>query len=94
VLRFDRVAAARLSFLMSLPIIFGAGVFKYIDVGGLGGVPSDMRAAFAVGMVAAAITGFAAVWGLLRVVTWVSFDGFAVYRVVAAIGVFAVLIAR
>ena len=27
-LRFDRATAARLSFLMSLPIIFGAGLYK------------------------------------------------------------------
>jgi undecaprenyl-diphosphatase len=94
VLRFDRVVAARLSFLMSLPIIAGAGVFKYLDIGGLGGVPSDMRAAFAVGMIASAVTGFLAVWGLIRLVARVSFDGFAVYRVLAAIAVFVVLIAR
>lgn len=94
VLRFDRVAAARLSFLMSLPIIAGAGVFKYLDIGGLGGVPSNMRGAFLAGMLAAAITGFLAVWGLIRLLAKVTFDGFAIYRIAAAIGVFAVLIAR
>jgi len=94
VLRFDRVAAARLSFLMSLPIIAGAGVFKYLDIGGLSGVPTDMRGAFIAGMLAAAITGFLAVWGLIRLLAKVTFDGFAIYRVAAAIGVFVVLIAR
>lgn len=93
-LRFDRVSAARLSFLMSLPIIAGAGVFKYIDIGGLGGVPADMRTAFIVGMLAAAITGWLAVWGLLRLLAKVNFDGFAAYRVLAAIGVLIVLVAR
>lgn len=93
-LRFDRVAAARLSFLMSLPIIAGAGVFKFIDIGGLGGVPTDMRGAFLAGMLAAGFTGFLAVWGLIKLLASVTFDGFAVYRVVAAIGIFAVLIVR
>ena len=93
-LAFDRVAAARLSFLMSLPIIAGAGVYKFLDIGGLGGVPSDMRLAFAVGMGASAITGFLAVWGLLRLIARVTFDGFALYRVVAGLGVLVVLAIR
>ncbi len=94
VLKFDRQAAARLSFLMSLPIIAGAGVYKYLDIGGIDGIPSDMRSAFLVGMLAAAVTGWLAVWGLLRLVARISFDGFAVYRVLASLGVLLVLIAR
>lgn len=93
-LKFDRVNAARLSFLMSLPIIAGAGLFKYLDIGGLSGIPSDMKAAFAAGMIASAITGFLAVWGLIKLLAKVTFDGFAVYRIVAAVGVFIVLFAR
>ncbi len=88
---FDRPAAARLSFLMSLPIIAGAGVYKFLDIGGIDGVPADMRGAFAVGMAAAAITGWLAVWGLLRLVARISFDGFAIYRVVAGLAVLAML---
>jgi undecaprenyl-diphosphatase len=94
VLKFDRVNAARLSFLMSLPIIAGAGVFKYLDIGGLSGIPSDMKAAFAAGMIASAITGFLAVWGLIRLLAKVTFNGFAAYRVLAAIGIFIVLFVR
>ncbi|MCL4113719.1 UNVERIFIED_CONTAM: hypothetical protein GTU68_063599, partial [Idotea baltica] len=94
VLKFDRVNAARLSFLMSLPIIAGAGLFKYLDIGGLSGIPSDMKAAFAAGMIASAITGFLAVWGLIKLLAKVTFDGFAIYRVVAAVGIFIVLFAR
>ncbi len=94
VLKFDRVNAARMSFLMSVPIIAGAGLFKYLDIGGLNGIPSDMKGAFAAGMVASAVTGFIAVWGLIKLLAKVTFDGFAVYRVLAALGVFAVLIAR
>lgn len=94
VLAFDRVNAARLSFLMSIPIIAGAGLFKFVDIGGFSGIPSDMQGAFAAGMIASALTGFLAVWGLIKLLARVTFDGFAVYRIVAAGVVFAVLLAR
>jgi len=94
ILKFDRVNATRLSFLMSLPIIAGAGLFKYVDIGGLNGIPSDMKAAFAAGMIASAITGFLAVWGLLKILAKATFNGFALYRVMAAIGIFIVLFVR
>lgn len=81
-LGFDRDAAARLSFLMSVPIIAGAGVFSFVDVLDSGGVPADFRPAFAVGMVTAAITGWLAVWATLRIVRTRNFDVFVVYRVV------------
>lgn len=90
-LRFDRTAATRLSFLMSLPIIAGAGVFKFLDVGGLDGIPSDVRAAFLAGMIAAAVTGWLAVWGTLRIVQRMSFQPFMIYRVVAGVAVLALL---
>lgn len=88
---FDRVSAARLSFLMSLPIIAGAGVFKYLDIGGLGGLPSEYRAAFAAGMAASAVTGWFAIWGLIKLVSRTSFDTFAVYRIIAGVGVLITL---
>lgn len=91
VLRFDRVAATRLSFLMSLPIIFGAGVFKFADVGGFGGVPADLRTGFIVGMLASAVTGWVAVWGTLRIVQATSFAPFMVYRVAAGLFVLVLL---
>ncbi|MCY4273688.1 MAG: undecaprenyl-diphosphate phosphatase [bacterium] len=81
---FDREAAARLAMLMSVPVIAGAGVYQFIDIGGLGGVPADARAAFAWGTAAAAVTGFAAVKGLLAVVRTRSFGPFAMYRIMVS----------
>ncbi len=92
-LKFDRVAAARLSFLMSLPIIAGAGVYKFIDVLGEGGVPSDFVAAFAVGMATSALTGYAAVWGTIRFVQTRTFGPFVAYRVVVGFAVVALVAA-
>lgn len=92
-LRFDREAAARLAMLMSVPVIAGAGVYQFIDIGGWGGIPSDARAGFAWGMAASAVTGFAAVKGLLALVRTRSFGPFAVYRVLVALVVLSLIAA-
>jgi len=88
---FDRDAAARLSFLMSLPIIAGAGVFSAIDVLGEGGVPSDFWPPFLWGMAASAVTGWVAVWATLRIVRTRSFLPFVVYRTALGVLVLVVL---
>lgn len=90
-LGFDRESAARLAFLMSIPLIAGAAVFQLIDIGGPSGIPADLRWPFAVGIVSSAITGWLAVWGLLRVVKSRTFFGFAAYRVVAGVVVLGLL---
>ena len=88
-LRFDRVAAARLSFLMSLPIIGGAGLYKFVDVMAEGGIPRDFVAPFVVGMGTSALTGYAAVWGTIRFVQTRTFAPFVGYRVLVGVGVVA-----
>lgn len=90
-LKYDREAAARLAMLMSVPVIAGAGVYLFIDIGGWGGIPADARAAFAWGMAASAVTGFAAVKGLLALVRTRSFGPFAVYRVLVALLVLSLI---
>jgi undecaprenyl-diphosphatase len=90
----ERDAATRISFLMSLPVIGGAGVYEGIRLLRGGGLPSGFGGAFAVGMAAAGITGFAAVWGLLRFVRRRSFTPFVVYRVVVGAIVLAVAATR
>lgn len=92
-LGFDRGAAARLSFLMSLPIIAGAGVYKLLDVLGEGGIPADFVAPFLVGMATSAVTGFAAVWGTIRFVQTRTFAPFVGYRFVVGAGVIALAVA-
>jgi len=90
-LRFDRDAAARLSFLMALPITAGAGLFKLADVMSSGGIPSDLRVPFVVGMITSGLTGWFAVWGTLRYVRTHMFTPFVIYRVVLGVGVLALL---
>ncbi|MGI9602803.1 MAG: undecaprenyl-diphosphate phosphatase [Acidimicrobiales bacterium] len=77
-LRFDRAAAARIAFLMSVPVIAGAGLYKGLSAE----IPSDFVAPFLWGMAAAGLTGYAAIWGTLWLVQRSSFTPFVIYRVV------------
>ncbi|MEX2293705.1 MAG: undecaprenyl-diphosphate phosphatase [Acidimicrobiales bacterium] len=89
-----RDGAARFAFLMSLPIIAGALVFKAKDVVNGSGIPDGFAAPFAWGIVASGITGWIAVWATLRLVRTRSFAPFVVYRVVLGIGVLALYTIR
>jgi undecaprenyl-diphosphatase len=89
-LGFERDAAARLSFLMAIPITGGAALFKGAKLAA-NGLPPGTAAAFFWGIVASAVTGLAAVWLVLRVVRTRSFLPFVVYRVLAGLAVLAVL---
>jgi undecaprenyl-diphosphatase len=82
-LGFDRDAAARISFLMSIPIIGGAGLYKGAKLLSHGGIPSGLGAAFAWGTIASAVTGFIAIWGVLRILRTRSFTPFVIYRLAA-----------
>ena len=86
-LGFERDAAARLVFLMSLPIIAGAGVFALADAS----VPSDFWPPFLWGMLASAVTGWVAVWGTLKLVQTRTFAPFVAYRVALGIAVLLIL---
>lgn len=88
-LGFDRDAAARLSFLMSLPIIGGAVAYKGLELVA-DGFPPGFAAPFAWGIVASGVTGYAAVWGTLRLIRSRSFAPFVVYRVMLGFSVLAV----
>ena len=89
---FDRDAAARLSFLMSLPVIAGAVVLK---VGGLvaDGIPDGLLTPMIVGVIASFVSGWVAVWGTLRLVRTHSFTPFVVYRVALGVVVLVVVAA-
>ena len=88
---FDRSEAARLVFLMSIPVIAAAGLFSFVDIGGFSGIPSDFRAPFLWGMASSAVTGWIAVWGLLAFVRSRDFSPFVVYRVLLGLTVFGIL---
>ncbi len=87
---FSRDAAARLSFLLSLPVILGAVTVK---VGGLlvDGIPEGLAGALVVGVLASFLSGLAAVWGTLTLVRTRSFTPFVVYRCVVGVLVLGLL---
>jgi undecaprenyl-diphosphatase len=88
-LRFDREAATRLSFLMSIPIIAGAALYKGAEAAA-DGIPSDFIEPMIWGMLAAAVSGFIAIAGLLKLLRTTSFAPFVIYRVVAGIAVISI----
>ena len=87
---FERDAAARLSFLMSIPITGGAALYKGAELA-VEGLPPGTAGAFFWGIVASGVTGLAAVWLVLKVVRTQSFRPFVVYRVLAGLAVLALL---
>jgi undecaprenyl-diphosphatase len=93
-LDFDRESATRLSFLMALLVVGGAGAFKTLEVFTGKGLAPGLAAPFLWGMVTSAVSGAIAVAFLLRLVKTRSFTPFVVYRVVAGLAVIAIAIAR
>jgi undecaprenyl-diphosphatase len=88
-----RDGAARFAFLMSLPITLGALIFKGRDVM-VDGIPDGFAAPFVWGIVASGITGWLAVWGMLRLIKTRSFAPFVIYRIVVGAGVLVLYTVR
>lgn len=78
----DRPAAARFSFLLSMPIIAGAGVYKGLDLLETGF--QGYGAEFFWGFVASAVSGFLVIWGLLGYLRRHGFAVFMWYRLAVA----------
>ena len=83
--------AAEFSFLMSVPVIAIAGALKIFELIKSG---SDTVAVLplVVGFFASVISGYLAIWGLLKIIQKWSFMPFVVYRIVIAILIFIFLI--
>ena len=90
-LGLDRESAARLSFLLLVPITLGAVVFKGVGDVLLGDLPAGWQGPFVVGMLAAAVSGLAAISALLGYVRRRDYSVFVVYRVLAAAVVLALI---
>ena len=83
-LGLDRDAAARFSFLLLVPIVLGASVWKGLTDVVLGSLPPGSTGPFVVGGIAAAVSGLFAIWALLAYVRRHDYSLFVVYRLVAA----------
>ena len=89
---FDRDAAARVSFLMSIPVIGGAVVFQIASLVS-DGIPDGLLAPMIVGIIAAAISGWCAIWGMMRLLRFRSFGPFVMYRVLVGVAVLGLVAA-
>ena len=81
--RFDRPTSARVSFLLALPIIFGAGALKGLDLV-KDGIPAGFGGAFVAGTIASAVSGFLVIAFLLQYLRRRDFAVFMWYRLAAA----------
>jgi undecaprenyl-diphosphatase len=88
-LGLDRSAAVRFSFLLSIPIIAGAGILKIDDVFAHTGEPT-----FWLGLAVSAVSGFAAIHFLITYVRANRFTPFVIYRLALAAVVVAVAFGR
>jgi undecaprenyl-diphosphatase len=77
-LDFDRTAAARYSFLLSVPAVVLSGLFELRHLGDGGGAPAG---ATAVATLLAFVVGYASIAFLLRYLTRHSIGVFAGYRI-------------
>ncbi len=91
-LGFTRDAAARASFLMAIPVTAGAVAYKGLKLM-KDGVPSGLGVPMIVGIVTAGVSGWAAVWGTLRLIRTRSFMPFVIYRCALGVVVLVVLAA-
>jgi undecaprenyl-diphosphatase len=81
-LGYSRPAAARLSFLLATPVIFGAGLLEAAKL-----TPADLNAAFVCGMVSSFVSGMTVI-GLF--LAWLKKHGlapFLIYRVLLGAGI-------
>lgn len=83
---YSRDAAARLSFLMSVPIISGAVVFKLAKLV-RDGIPDGLLTPMLVGIVVAGVSGWLAMWSMIRLVRTKTFAPYVVYRFLIGAGV-------
>jgi undecaprenyl-diphosphatase len=90
-LRLTREAAARFSFLMSIPIVGGAALYKGLEVA-QEGLPAGTQTPFLAGMIAAAVSGFAAIWFLLAYLRKHDFTIFVIYRFAIGLGMIILIV--
>ena len=86
-LGLDRDAAARFSFLLLVPTVLGAVVFKGLTDVVFGELPAGSTGPFVVGTLAAAGSGLVAIWALLDYVRRHDYSLFVWYRFALAAAV-------
>ncbi len=89
-LGLDRDSAARFSFLLLIPIVAGATVFKAASAINEG-LPSGVAGPMIVGTIAAAVSGYLAIAFLLRLLRTSSYAPFVYYRFVVGVAILLII---
>jgi undecaprenyl-diphosphatase len=89
--RLDRDAAARFAFLLLIPIVFGAVVYKGFKHVVLHSLPAGSAGPFVVGTLAAAAVGLVAIDLLLGYLRRHTYTVFVIYRLVLAAAILIVI---
>jgi undecaprenyl-diphosphatase len=87
----DRDAAARISFLLLIPVVFGAVVYKGLKHVVLEPLPAGSIGPFLVGTIAAAAVGLVAIDVLLGYVRRRDYSPFVLYRLLVAAAVLVII---
>jgi undecaprenyl-diphosphatase len=91
-LGLTRETAARFSFLLSIPIIGGAGAYSGVKhLTGAERIPPGFTGPFVWGTVASAVSGFLVIWGLLSYLRRRDFAPFVLYRLAASAFVLGII---
>jgi len=89
-LGFDRDSAARFSFLLLIPAVAGATLYKAASAAHEG-LPSGVAGPMVVGTIAAAVSGYLAISFLLRLVRTTSYRPFVLYRYAAGTAILLII---
>lgn len=89
-LGLDRDSAARFSFLLLIPVVFGATLFSAAKAVH-DGLPDGVAGPMAVGVIASAVSGYVAIAFLLRIVRTMSYRPFVYYRYFAGAAILLII---
>ena len=89
-LGFERKTAAKFSFLLAAPIIFGAGLVKIPSL-----INSDINfSILLVGILSSSLSGFLAIKYLLKYLETRSYNIFVYYRIILALAILGIILIR
>jgi undecaprenyl-diphosphatase len=90
----DRDSAARFSFLLLVPVVLGAVVYKGTKDVILNPLPAGSTGPFVVGMLASVAVGLAAIQALLGYLRRHDYSVFVVYRIALAIAIVVLIVSN
>lgn len=88
-MKIDRKSAAKFSFLLGAPVMFGAAVLALKDL-----TMEMINIQFILGVVVSFVVGMIAIKALMNIVEKIGFGGFAIYRVLLALVIIVTWIIR